>query len=68
MCQETALIEEVVKQFLAESRKCRTIEMQNCSWLSAIYFQGCIDAFIDVLSAIQKAKDEAHRLNGREIE
>jgi hypothetical protein len=42
--------------------------MQNCSWLSVIYFQGCIDALTDVLVAIEHIKAETKRLNGREVE
>jgi hypothetical protein len=44
------------------------VEMQNCGWLSANYFQGCIDALVDVLTAINKVKSETNKLNGREIE
>jgi hypothetical protein len=68
LCEETTKIEEAVKEFLIGSRKCRTVEMQNCCWLSANYFQGCIDALTDVLTEIEKIKAEAKRLNGREIE
>lgn len=68
MCEETQKIEEMVKAFLISSRKCRTVEMQNCCWLSSTYFQGCIDSLTDVLSEIGKIKDEAKRLNGREVE
>jgi hypothetical protein len=69
MCEETAKIEEAVGQMLIGSRKCRTIEMQNCCWLSANYFQGTIDALTDVLTEINKIKAEAKRLNGgQEIE
>jgi hypothetical protein len=43
--------------------------MQNCCWLSSNYFQGCIDALTDVLTGIEKIKQEAKRLNGgQEVE
>ena len=68
MTEETDRIVEAVKEMLIGSLKCRTIEMQNCCWLSTQYFQGCIDSLTDVLTEIEKIKAEAKRLNGREVE
>ena len=58
----------MVRQLLARVKKERIKECQINAYLSFTYYQGCIDALIDVRDNIQIIKAQTKDTNNREIQ